>query len=163
MRSSSSSVTAALSSWPDEEDGVLVADGEGGAVERAVPAQEVLVERGVVLLGRRHHVGLVVQGALAQVEPDGEDVLLLAPHPHEPAPLAGLVVALDRGDHGVLASWPSSHSSMRRLEVVELLGAGRGTAAAGTRRRVSVQSTAAARGEVAVDAAAGAPAAVDQV
>src|SRR3977135_4275099 len=36
---------------PDEEDGVLLPDGEGGAVELEVPTQQVLEELLVVLLG----------------------------------------------------------------------------------------------------------------
>ena len=66
MRSSSSSSTASFDELADEEHRVLVADGERGAVELQVAAQQVLVELLVVLLRRRHHVGLVVQRALAR-------------------------------------------------------------------------------------------------
>ena len=45
----------------DEEHRVLLTDGERGAVELEVAAQQVLVELLVVLLRRGHHVGLVVQ------------------------------------------------------------------------------------------------------
>src|SRR5215217_7701706 len=48
----------------DEEHGVLLADGEGGTEQAEVPPEEVLVERLVVLLRGRHHVGLVVEGPL---------------------------------------------------------------------------------------------------
>src|SRR5207244_3994167 len=74
---------------PDEEDGVLLTDGEGRAVQLEVPPQEVLVELLVVLLRRRHDVGLVVEGPLPQGEPDGEGVLLLTLHPEVPPPLLG--------------------------------------------------------------------------
>src|SRR3546814_19583 len=75
-----------------QEDSVLPPDGEGRSVELEVAPQQVLVERSCVLLRGGHHVGLVVEGALAEVEPDGEDVLLLTAHAHEPAALAGLGV-----------------------------------------------------------------------
>ena len=67
----------------------------------AVAPQQMLVERGVVLLGRRHHVGLVLQRALAEGEPDRREVLLLAPQPHVPPTLARLA-AVHRDDDGVL-------------------------------------------------------------
>src|SRR4051794_16115833 len=51
-----------------EKYSVLLADGERGAVQLQVASQEVLVELLVVLLRRRHDVGLVVQRALAEGE-----------------------------------------------------------------------------------------------
>src|ERR671911_2359588 len=72
-----------------EEDCSLVADRERAPEQPEVASQQVLVERSLVLLGRRHHVGLVLQRALAQVEPDREHSLLLACDAHEPAALAG--------------------------------------------------------------------------
>ena len=92
---------ASTGSWPTRNTASSAPIAKARAVELQVAAQQVLVEARVVLLGRRHHVGLVVQGALAQREPDREDVLLLAPKPHEPAPLARLAVAVDRGHHRV--------------------------------------------------------------
>ena len=80
-----------------QEHRVLGPDREVGTDETVVAAQQVLVELGVVLLGRRHHVGLVAQRPLAEREPDGGDVLLLAPHPHVPAP-RHLGVTVDRRD-----------------------------------------------------------------
>src|SRR5688572_27578860 len=55
---------------PGEEDGVLGPDGEGHRVEGEVAAQQVLEERGVVLLGRGHDVGLELEGALADGQPE---------------------------------------------------------------------------------------------
>ena len=91
---------------PGQEDGVLLADLEGRTRHRAVATQEVGVEPTLVLLRRRHHVRLVVQAALAQMQPDGEDVLLLAGDPHEPTPLAWRRVALDMSDQRVLVTLP---------------------------------------------------------
>jgi hypothetical protein len=97
-------VHAVVGQLAGEEDGVLLADGERPAVELEVAAQQVLVEGGVVLLGRRHDVRLVVQRALAQVEPDREQVLALAPDPHEPPALARLLVAHDGRHHGIVGA-----------------------------------------------------------
>src|SRR4051794_30534602 len=117
----------------EEEDRVLLADRERGAVQLEVAAQEVLVELAVVLLGRRHHVGLVVQRALAEREPDRERVLLLARHAHVPAALTRLAT-VDRGDGGVLGPLALHPGVELRLEAVELLGVRR-------RCRHRVQST----------------------
>ena len=85
-RSSSSSVERRQRQLAAQEHGVLDPDREVGTDEPVVAAQQVLVELGVVLLRRRHHVRLVPQRPLAEREPDRGDVLLLAPHPHVPAP-----------------------------------------------------------------------------
>ena len=54
-----------VGSWPTRKTASSSPMAKRRAVELQVAAQQVLVERGVVLLGRRHHVGLVVQRALA--------------------------------------------------------------------------------------------------
>ena len=66
----------------------------------------------VVLLRRRHHVGLVVQRALAQREPDGEDVLLLAVHPDVPARAPTARRARPRPPRGCSSSCSASQASM---------------------------------------------------
>src|SRR5690606_38219970 len=104
-----------------EEDGVLLADGERRAVQPGVQPQQVLVEGARVLLRRRHDVGLVVQGALAQVEPDREDVLGLTPHPHEPPSLARGAVALDGLHDRVLRPLALEPTLDAGRELVELL------------------------------------------
>src|SRR5581483_3057989 len=130
----------------DEEDRVLLADRERGAVQLEVAAQEVLVELLVVLLGRGHHVRLVVQRALAQGEPDRERVLLLTLHAHVPTALIA-VAAIDGGDRRVLEALtfgPRVDALLERVEgrVVEGVshsrraraGSGRSTAAAAVPR-----------------------------
>ena len=129
-----------------EEHGVLGPDREVGADQPVVAPQQVLVELGVVLLGRRHHVGLVAQGALAEREPHRGEVLLLAAHPHVPAALARLA-PVDGGDHRVVG--PGRRPATRRC-------AARGRRA--RRRRTGrtcahEQATSDADGEVGVEAA----------
>src|ERR671910_1254570 len=108
-----------------EEDGGLVADSERAPEQPEVASQQVLVERSLVLLGPRHHVGLVLQRALAQVEPDREHVLLLPPHAHEPPALARLLVALHGRHHGVLVALPVEPLLDASTERIELVAGGR--------------------------------------
>src|ERR671911_990325 len=108
-----------------EEDGGLVADSERAPEQPEVASQQVLVERSLVLLGPRHHVGLVLQRALAQVEPDREHVLLLPPHAHEPPAFARLLVALDGRHHGVLVALPVEPRLDASTERIELVAGGR--------------------------------------
>ena len=65
-------------------------DREVRADEPLVPTKEVLVQLAVVLLRRRHHVGLVAQRPLAERQPDGRELLRLSSQADEPA--IGLVV-----------------------------------------------------------------------
>jgi len=102
-----------------QEQGVFLADGEGHPEQLVVAPKDVLVDGLGVLLRGRQQVGLVLEGALAGLEPDREDVLGLAPHPDEPAPFAGFA-PLDGVDHleiGQLALGPGIDP---RRQVVEL-------------------------------------------
>ena len=65
-RSSSASVTLSDRHLAAQEHRVLDPDREVGADQAVVAAQQVLVQLGVVLLRRRHHVGLVAQRALTE-------------------------------------------------------------------------------------------------
>src|SRR5207302_695820 len=79
----------------DEEHRILLTDRERGAIELHVASQQVLVELCVVLLGRGHDIGLVVQRALSKREPDREGVLLLTLHADEPTTLI-TITAINR-------------------------------------------------------------------
>ena len=84
-----------------QEDPVFDADRKTGANEPIVPTEHVLVQIDVILLGRGHHVRLVLQSALAKREPHRGEVLLLALHAHEPPHTgfgAGFGDALDSND-----------------------------------------------------------------
>ncbi len=83
----------------------------------------MLVELLVVLLGRRHHVGLVLQGALAEGEPDRREVLLLTAQPHVPPALTRLA-AIDGDEDRVLVELSLEPLVDLRLDRVEL-GIGR--------------------------------------
>ena len=85
-----------------------------------VPAQQVLVQLRLVLLGRRHHVGLEVQAALLEVEPHRVDGLLLARHPNEPATLAGSVSRSTASTSGSRRAAPPAIRRCSELDSIEI-------------------------------------------
>src|SRR5437764_4262842 len=84
---------------PDEVHRVLRTEREACADEAGIAAQQVLVAGLDVLLGSGHHLGLVVQAAFAQGEPDGDDGFLLSPHAGVPP--ASLRIVVHGHEHSV--------------------------------------------------------------
>jgi len=87
-----------------------------------VAAQDIVVDGGLLLLGGGHEVRLVLQGALAQAQPDGGEVALLAPHADVPATNIG--VAIDGEQQRVLPQLllePPVDEDLVRSEVGKLL------------------------------------------
>ena len=111
MRSSSSSSTMRGRHPAHQVDGVLGPRQKAMPVEVGVAPQEVGEDLGHVLLGGRHELGLVVEGALAEGEPDRDEVLLLALEPQVP-PVRGRAVGR--------RSWRSA--ATRRGAVAQLAG-----------------------------------------
>ena len=120
----------------DEEDGVLLADGEGGAVELAVAAEEVLEEGGVVLLrapaSRRSRSGACAAGGGTR----SVKVSFCSPRTRTNQRRSpGVSSRSTAATIGFSSSWVASHASMRCLQRVELLGARRGHHGRGAQRQ----------------------------
>ena len=109
----------------DEVHGVFGTDSEAHAEELGVAAQQVLIDLPLVLLGVGQEVRLVLQRALAEREPDGGEVALLAFQSEEPAVDRGIGVVVDGDSDGVLVELGCEPALDQRpvvVDVSELIG-----------------------------------------